>query len=137
MEPSERCIHYLGGPLDGHLQLTDSSRHPFAIDVNTDTDGYYALQYQAAGQRIGDLTLTGEDIIARWHQRTSPTDFQVGDIVIVIATGERGTALAPLTQHSESGADAGWIVAVGDRSRFVHADEIRVATPSERHNRPA
>jgi hypothetical protein len=56
----------------------DEKDHPFAASMNTDTDGYYAMEYQVAGQRVGDLVLTDDDVIGRWHQRSSADDFMTG-----------------------------------------------------------
>lgn len=127
-----RQVHFQGGPLDGLTNLWEDDRHPFAISSDADTDGFYVVHHQVAGQRIGDLTLTADDVVARWHQRNSPTDFQVGDTVVVKATGEMALAFAPMSTHFEGGEVVqGWLIVVGDKRRHVTPDEIRVATPEE------
>jgi hypothetical protein len=127
-------VHYVGGPLDGRVQLVNSGRHPFVVSVNTDTDGYYGMEYQVAGQRIGvaDLELTSDDVIARWHQRSSADDFMTGDIVIVKETGVRAMAVAPMSVVYDDGAtDEGWSVSIEAQMVFVKPDEIRIATAQE------
>jgi hypothetical protein len=62
--------------------------------MSTDTDGYYAMDYQVAGQSIDDMELTEDDVIAQWHQRSSANDFMTGDTVIVKATGASATVFA-------------------------------------------
>src|SRR5690349_20477624 len=114
---SERMVHYVGGPADGLVHLMDGSRHPFAMDMSTDTDGYYTMEYQVAGQHIGDLELSGEDVIAQWHQRSSAEDFMTGDTVIVKATGVRAMVLAPTTYINDDGSrDEGWTVVVDSKT---------------------
>ena len=85
----QKMMHYVGGPLDGHVKLMQEDRHPFMVSLNTDTDGYYVMEYQVGGRRIGagNLELTSDDIIARWHQRSSAQDFMTGDAVIVKDSG--------------------------------------------------
>jgi hypothetical protein len=127
-------VHYVGGPLDGRVQLVNSGRHPFVVSVNTDTDGYYGMEYQVAGQRIGvaDLELTSDDVIARWHQRSSADDFMTGDIVIVKETGVRAMAVAPMSVVYDDGTtDEGWSVSIEAQMVFVKPDEIRIATAQE------
>jgi hypothetical protein len=127
-------VHFVGGPADGYVQLMEHDKHPFVVSLSTDTDGYYAMEYQVSGQRIGlsDLELTGDDVIARWHQRCSPQDFMTGDTVIVKDTGLRATAFAPTTIVNEDGTtDEGWTVSIGSNLMFVNPDQIRVATPQE------
>jgi len=125
-------VHFLGGPADGYVQLMDEKDHPFAASMNTDTDGYYAMEYQVAGQRVGDLILTDDDVIGRWHQRSSAYDFMTGDAVIVKATGARAMAFAPTTYVNADGTtDEGWTIAIGSNLTFVAPDEIRVALPEE------
>lgn len=131
---AQRMVHYVGGPLDGLAGLMEGNRHPFMISLNTDTDGYYVVEYQVAGQRIGvgDLTLTTDDVIARWHQRSSSEDFMTGDIAIIKATGERATVLAPTTYVNEDGtAEEGWTIRAGSALTFVTPDRIRIATAEE------
>jgi len=131
---TERMVHYVGGPLDGRVQLVNSGRHPFVVSVNTDTDGYYGMEYQVAGQRIGvaDLELTSDDVIARWHQRSSADDFMTGDIVIVKETGVRAMAVAPMSVVYDDGTtDEGWSVSIEAQMVFVKPDEIRIATAQE------
>lgn len=70
--------HFLGGPADGYVQLMDEKDHPFAASMNTDTDSYYAMEYRVGGQRVGYLILTDDDVIGRWHQRSSAYDFMTG-----------------------------------------------------------
>ena len=131
---AQRMVHYVGGPLDGLAGLMEGNRHPFMISLNTDTDGYYVMEYQVAGQRIGvgDLTLTTDDVIARWHQRSSSEDFMTGDIVIIKATGEHATVLAPTTCLNQDGtAEEGWTIEAGSSLTFVTPDRIRIATADE------
>jgi hypothetical protein len=131
---AQRMVHYVGGPLDGLAGLMEGNRHPFMISLDTDTDGYYVMEYQVAGQRIGvgNLTLTTDDVIARWHQRSSSEDFMTGDIVIIKATGERVTVLAPTTYLNEDGtAEEGWTIKAGSSLTFVTPDRIRIATADE------
>jgi hypothetical protein len=129
---SERMMHFLGGPADGYLQLMDGTDHPFAASMSTDTDGYYAMEYQVAGQHIGDLELTADDVIARWHQRSSTHDFLTGDTVIVKATGTRAMAFAPTTLVNADGTTReGWTIAIDSNLTFVAADEIRIALAKE------
>lgn len=129
---SERMVHFLDGPADGYVQLMDEKEHPFAMSLDTDTDGYYAMDYQVAGQQIGDLDLTTDDIIARWHQRSSVHDFMTGDTVIVKATGARATAFAPFTRVNADGTtEEGWTIAIDSNLTLVRADEIRIALSGE------
>lgn len=105
-----------------------------AVSMSTDTDGYYAMDYQVAGQRIGvgDLEMTGDDVIARWHQRSSSHDFMTGDTVIVKATRERATAFASTARVNADGStDEGWMIASGSNLTFVLTAEIRIATREE------
>lgn len=129
----QRMLHYIGGPMDGLVQLTTAESHPFVITVNIDTDGYYAVQYQVAGQQIGDLVLTQDDFVARWHQRNSADDFMTGDTVIVKATGARAMAFMPSTTVYEGGTSvSGWMIKTAEGSLiFALPDEIRVATAAE------
>jgi hypothetical protein len=128
----QRMVHFLNGPADGYVQLMDEKGHPFAASMSTDTDGYYAMEYQVAGQRIGDLNLTNDDIIARWHQRSSTEDFLTGDTVIVKATATRATAFAPTTVVNADGTtNEGWMIASDSNLTFVKASEIRIALPEE------
>jgi hypothetical protein len=128
-------MHYAGGPADGHnVLLSDEDQHPFVVSLNTDTDGYYVVEYQVAGRRIGegDLELTSDDIIARWHQRSSAQDFLTGDAVIVKQSGARGTAFAPTTVVNDDGTtEERWMVSVDSNLIFVAPDQIRIATPEE------
>jgi hypothetical protein len=129
---SQRMVHFVGGPADGYVQLIDEKDHPFAMSMSTDTDGYYAMDYQVAGQRIGtgDLELTSDDVIARWHQRSSAHDFMTGDTVIIKATGARAMAFAPTTRVNADGTtNEGWMIAIDSNLTFVAADEIHIATP--------
>jgi hypothetical protein len=131
----EKMLHYVGGPLDGQPpELVQADRHPFVMSLNTDTDGYYVMEYQVGGQRIGegDLELTSDDIIARWHQRSSAQDFMTGDAVIVQDSGAGGTAVAPTTVVNDDGTtEEGWMVSVDSNLRFVAPDQIRIATAKE------
>lgn len=131
---SERMVHFVGGPADGYLQLMDESDHPFVVSMSTDTDGYYGMEYDVAGQRIGtgELELTGDDVIARWHQRNSAQDFMTGDTVIVKATGASAMAFAPTTQVKADGStDEGWMIVIDSKLLFVAPDEIRIAFPED------
>jgi hypothetical protein len=129
---SQRMVHYLGGPADGYVQLMEQEQHPFVVSMSTDTDGYYGMEYQVAGQRIGDLELTNDDVIARWHQRSSAHDFMTGDTVILKATGALATVLAPTTYiNDDRTTNEGWTVVIGSNANFVTADEIRIARPEE------
>lgn len=131
---NQRMVHFVGGPADGYVQLMDENTHPFAASMSTDTDGYYAMEYQVAGQHIGAgaLELTSDDVIARWHQRSSAHDFMTGDTVIVKATGARAMAFAPTTYVNADGTtNEGWMIATGSNLTFVASDEIRIATPDE------
>jgi hypothetical protein len=124
-----------GGPADGHVQLMEENHHPFMMSMSTDTDGYYGMEYEVAGQRIGALELTSDDVIARWHQRSSSRDFMTGDTVIIKATGARATVFAPTTHVNANGtADEGWTIAIDSNLTFVAADEIRIAVPEELNN---
>jgi hypothetical protein len=130
-------VHYVGGPADGNVQIMEDNRHPFVMSLSTDTDGYYVMEYQVTGQRIGigDLELTDDDIIARWHQRSSADDFMTGDSVIVNATGARATVMAPTTYVNGDGTtDEGWTIVVDSNLTFVAAHEIRIAVPGELSN---
>jgi hypothetical protein len=127
-------VHYVGGPIDGQIELMQEDHHPFVVSLNTDTDGYYVMEYQVAGRRIGagDLELTSDDIIARWHQRSSAQDFMTGDAVIVEESGARGTAFTPVTVVNDDGtSEEGWMVSVDSKLIFVAPDQIRIATPEE------
>ena len=53
------------------------------------------MEYDVAGQQVDGLDLTDDDVIARWHQRSSAEDFMTGDKVVVKATGVRAMAFAP------------------------------------------
>ncbi len=129
---AQRMRHYTGGPLDGHIEVVDDPPHPFLVEFSGTTDGYYVLEYQVAGRRLGDLTLTADDMIARWRQRTSPTDFMTGDQVVVIATEQRGSVVAPWTRVFEDGPpEEGWMVSDGTRVVFVVAEQIRLLTAEE------
>lgn len=131
---SERMVHYVGGPADGYVELMDEKHHPFVMSMSTDTDGYYGMDYQVAGQRIAasDLVLTSDDVIARWHQRPSSHDFMTGDTVIVKATGARAMVFASTTRVNADGTtDEGWTIAIDSNLTFVTADEIRIAVPEE------
>lgn len=129
---SQRMVHFVGGPADGYLQMMDEKDHPFSVSMSTDTDGYYAMEYQAAGQSIGDLELTSDDVIARWHQRSGAQDFMTGDTVIVEATGDRAIVFGPTTRVNADGTvDEGLTIAIGRHLNFVAAEEIRIASPEE------
>jgi len=131
---NQRMVHYVGGPADGYVELMEENHHPFLTSMSTDTDGYYGMDYQVAGQRIGgsDLELTKDDVIARWHQRSSSHDFMTGDTVIVKATGARATVFATTTHVNAGGTtDEGWTIAIDSNLTFVAADEIRIAVPEE------
>lgn len=129
---SERMAHFLGGPADGYVQLMAENEHPFSISMNTDTDGYYGVEYDVAGQQVDGLDLTDDDVIARWHQRSSAEDFMTGDTVVVKATGVRAMAFAPTTRvNANGGTDEGWTIAIGSNLTFVKAEEIRIARPEE------
>ena len=131
---TQRMVHYVGGPADGYVQLMEEDHHPFVMSLSTDTDGYYGMEYQVAGQRIGesDLELTNDDVVARWHQRSSSHDFMTGDTVIVKATGARAKVFAPTTYVNDDGTtDEGWTIVVDSNLTFVAADEIRIAAPEE------
>ncbi len=134
---TQRMVHYVGGPADGRVQLMEENHHPYVMSLSTDTDGYYGMEYQVTGQRIGtsDLELTNDDIIARWHQRSSSHDFMTGDTVIVKATGTLATVFGPTTYVNDDGTtDEGWTIAVDSNLTFVAADEIRIAAPEELNN---
>ncbi len=45
-------VHFVGGPADGYLQLMDDKDYPFSVTMSTDTDGYYAMEYDVSGERI-------------------------------------------------------------------------------------
>jgi hypothetical protein len=131
---TQRMVHYVGGPADGYVGLMEENHHPFIMSMKTDTDGYYGMDYQVAGQRIGasDLELTNDDVIARWHQRSSSHDFMTGDTVVVKATGARATVFATTTHVNADGTtDEGWTIAIDSNLTFVAADEIRIAVPEE------
>lgn len=131
---TQRMVHYVGGPADGYVQLMENHRHPFMVSLSTDTDGYYGMEYQVAGQRIGasDLELTNDDVVARWHQRSSSHDFMTGDAVIVKASGDRATVFASTTYVNDDGTtDEGWTIAVDSNLTFVGAHEIRIAAAEE------
>jgi hypothetical protein len=131
----EQPVHFIGGPLDGALHLQETTSHPFGIFTSTDNNGFYALEYQVAGQRIGDLTLTGDDIIARWRQRSSPEDFIVGDTVVVKDTGARATVVGPLTVCYEDGTTTDlWIIDCEGQRISVTPDQIRLPTADELNN---
>jgi hypothetical protein len=130
----QRMLHFVGGPADGYVQLIDEKDRPFLISMSTDTDGYYAMEYEVAGQHVGkgDLELTSDDVLARWHQRSSHHDFMAGDTVIVKASGARAVAFAPTTRVNSNGnTDEGWMIAVDSDLVFVGIDEIRIARPEE------
>jgi hypothetical protein len=100
--------------------------------MSTDTDGYYGMEYQVAGQRIGELNLTKDDVIARWHQRSSAHDFMTGDTVIIKATGAHATVLAPTTYiNDDRTTNEGWTVVIGSNVTFVAGEEIRITRPEE------
>lgn len=100
--------------------------------MTTDTDGYYAMDYEVAGRQIGKLQLTDDDVIARWHQRSSAHDFMTGDTVIVKSTSDRATVLATTSRINPNGTiNEGWTIVVGSKAIFVTKDEIRIATSSE------
>jgi hypothetical protein len=129
---SERMAHFLGGPADGYVQLLAENEHPFSISMSTDTDGFYGVEYDVAGQQVDGLDLTGDDVIARWHQRSSAGDFMTGDTVVVKATGLHAMAFAPTTRvNDDGGTDEGWTIAIGSNLTFVKAEEIRIARPEE------
>jgi hypothetical protein len=131
---AQRMVHYIGGPADGHVQLMEDNWHPFMVTLGADTDGYYVMEYEVAGQRIGagELELTNDDVIARWHQRSSQEDFMTGDIVIVKDTGARGMVFAPTTYvNDDETIDEGWLVRVGSNLMFVAPEQIRIATALE------
>lgn len=116
-----------------HLSLTDRGR-PFVISLQSDTDGYYAIEYQVAGRRIGagHLVLTSDDIVAQWHHRSGPEDFHSGDEVIVKESGARAMALAPISiVHNDGRVDEMWLIVTDDEQRHVRPDQIRVALPEE------
>ena len=122
----------MGGPLDGSEALIAGERHPFAVSINTDTDGFYVIEHQVAGQRLGALERTQDDVIARWHQRSSPTDFTNGDAVIVKATGQQGMLLAQqISVHEDGTSDEGWLTEIGPDRKWFPADELRIATADE------
>jgi hypothetical protein len=82
---------------------------------------------------VGDLTLTTDDVIARWHQRSSSEDFMTGDMVIIKATAERATVLAHTLrtsmgtgQQKKAGRSR-----PGPSLTFVTPDRIRMATADE------
>jgi hypothetical protein len=90
------------------------------------------MEYQVAGQRIGDLELTDEDVVAQWHQRSSPDDFMTGDTVIVKATGAYAMVLADAAQvHDDGTVIDGLMIIIDTNQAFVRADEIRIATAAE------
>lgn len=129
---SQKMVHFVGGPADGYLELMDEKDRPFAVSMNTDTDGYYVLDYQVAGQRIGDLQLTSDDVIARWHQRSSASDFTTGDLVIIRTTGRRARVFASAARINPDGTtDEGWMIDIDSNLMFVATAEIRIATPEE------
>ncbi|MGV9805566.1 hypothetical protein [Micromonospora chersina] len=108
--------------------------HPFVVSLNTEMDGYYVMEYQITGRRIGggDLELTSGDIIAMWHQRSSAQDFMTGDKVIVKDTGARGVAFAPTTYVNDDGTtDEGWMVSIDSKLMFLAPQEIRIVTSQE------
>jgi hypothetical protein len=125
-------VHFVEGPADGHLELMAEDDRPVSVSMSTDTDGYYGLDYQVAGQRIGDLKLTSDDVIARWHQRSSAQDFMTGDMVIVKANGAHARVFASTARVNADGTtDEGWMIAIDSNLIFVAAAEIRIATPEE------
>lgn len=129
---SQRMVHYLGGPADGYVELMEKEHQPFMVSMTTDTDGYYAMDYEVAGRQIGKLQLTDDDVIARWHQRSSAHDFMTGDTVIVKSTSDRATVLATTSRINPNGTiNEGWTIVVGSKAIFVTKDEIRIATSSE------
>ena len=129
---SQQMVHFMGGPADGYLEFMDEKDRPFVVSMSTDTDGYYGLDYQVAEQHIGDLELTSDDVIARWHQRSSANDFTAGDIVIVKATGARARVFTSAARINADGiTDEGWMIAIDSNLMFVAAAEIRVASPEE------
>jgi hypothetical protein len=129
----DRMVHYLGGPADGLTELLSESDHPFVVELTGDTDGFYIMRYTVAGRQLGGLLLTTDDVLAEWHQRTSPTDFMSGDHVVVVASGEHGLLIGPhTTVYEGGGTDEGWLVQVAGRVVRYSADEIRIATPEER-----
>jgi hypothetical protein len=129
---SQQMVHFMGGAADGYLELVDEKDHPFVVSMSTDTDGYYGLDYQVSGQRIANLELTSDDVIARWHQRSSAHDFMAGDMVIVMATGARARVFASSGRVNGDGTtDEGWMIAIDSNLKFVAAAEIRIVTPEE------
>jgi hypothetical protein len=109
----ERMAHCVGGPRDGDVWLIREDHHPFVVSWSADTDGYYVMEHQVAGRRIGDLELTRDDIIARWHQRSSAQDFMTGDAVIVKDSVARGTVVGPMTVVNDDGTtEELWMVRV-------------------------
>ena len=99
--------------------------------MSTDTDGYYGVEYNVAVQQADGLDLT-DDVIARWHQRSSAEDFVTGDTIVVKATGVRVIAFAPTTRVNANGeTDEGWTIAIGSNLTFVKAEEIRIARSEE------
>ena len=127
-------VHYVGGPLDGQIELMREGQHPFRVSGSADTDGYYRMEYQVTGQRIGasDRELTSDDIIARWHQRSSAQDFMGGDAVILKDGGARGTAVEPTTVLNDDGTtEERWTVSVDSNLISVAPDQIRIATAKE------
>lgn len=115
------------------MQLIESEYHPFAISVNSDTDGFYVVRYQVFGRaRIGEFMLTSDDIIARWHQRTSRSDYLTGDIVVLVDSGNIATLISPVTIHNDDGSTIeGWFIVEDGQRRFVTKDQIRIATADE------
>jgi hypothetical protein len=130
----QRKVQFVGGPLDGRIGIMREDKHPFKLSLNTDTDGYYAMEYQVPGRTRSSVgaELTSEDVIARWHQRSSAQDFMTDDVVIVKDSGARGTAVAPTTVVNEDGTtEEPWLVSVDSNLISVAPDQIRIATPEE------
>ena len=125
-------VHYVGGPADGYVQLMDEGQQPFMVSMSTDTDGYYAMDYEVAGQRVGKLELTNDDVIARWHQRSSGHDFDNRRHGHRQATGVHATVFATAVRANADGTtDEGWMIAIASDLTLVAADEIRIASAEE------
>jgi hypothetical protein len=85
-------IHFLAGPLDGKPSMEDVDNDTFLL--KGDSTGWYLLHHNVAGLKTSlrsGLVLTDDDLIAQWHQRHGPKDFQVGDVVTVSPANVTGT----------------------------------------------
>ena len=61
------------------------------------------------------LQLSADDLIAQWHQRNGPKDFQVGDTVTVSPAGVTGTiAFGPIDGSRGGPPTRHWMIRVKD-----------------------